>query len=1155
MVVVKAHNGKLLTGYPRVQLGNGSCVSAATPRRGFGVYRYVMSRGLVIAVCFALLSSFFLGCESYMASCDSEPFTEGTGKSLDKLNIAKWMGEPSPCCSLYAVTNNVMAMANVSKSSASTLPVKVVISSSSVEDNNGVLARIWNVPAMLSLGIILPAVSSDKVVYTIQAETVVGAHEKTVEICDRSWWSLTPLAMIPVPGWADFRATWDFHSHEFLESEKKEYHAKTVAASTVQLLLEVLNEDWPKYISDRAQYDKIISFEKSEEAIRLAFDLLESINQSNKRNESTETSKGKVVKFSKYNRKGKYRGERYKIVGNPCISEYKEYDYESEAQKAISDSLSALESRRRQELEKIVQDQLLVVRQLAEVKDESVIEKYEKQLRQHEEQLKEDGLQAGSSELKEALSGLLDKLRLKRKRELAESLLEKRDWKRLRELCVNEKNEEFVSTYNPRVEQIRLEEVRSKAEDALAKGDWQRVLSLSRGERDQTIKKLAVKAEQVRLAEVRRKMEDALAQGDWQRALTCSKGENNKLIKELAARAEQIRLEEVRKKMQDALAKGDWLGVVKLCDDEQNQYLAKEFREKAETCRMEMKRTEAEALLAKNDWPGVVKLFDGEQNQDFAQEYRAKAETCRIDVKRTEAETLLAKNDWPGVAKLCDEEKDQGFVGEYRAKVEKMKAAELEQIKQSNNQTLLENIVQRDDKCEEFREAAIMRITNQTVLANIVMSQSFPKLRKAALQKLNDEETIKRVVEALIKEAENYANGARGNDSEESTLISDLCEIIRTKNITPSIKEALTKVQAKQIIDSWNYDDLAVKHLFCEAKAYDSNAIFTRNAIPCPSTHSIAYDLLEKISDINLQVETAAQLFERHLRLNDGKMSKEYGHYKISKEADVYVEYNFKPENIVRYTSFMGEKHVLYLLDKISSVEVWKMLFDHMPNEIKAKIKSSNEDKAKKIIARAEKIGKERFCIKGFYLGMSIQDAKSLVCYYLPESYVVITEDNTIEIDVEHGGDFDVTPMYFCCADKRGNVYLFNFDKRFLRKWFQYDVQDYHEWADAFGHEFNTPFRRKDTKGKYSVRGITISVKQEAYHYKDIMKGCMISVFGEKDVFDPYSDPTLEEMLNEFTAYRAGAIMRGKAWVKNDWENEDGAREGTLRIRLLSDDD
>ena len=225
-----------------------------------------------------------------------------------------------------------------------------------------------------------------------------------------------------------------------------------------------------------------------------------------------------------------------------------------------------------------------------------------------------------------------------------------------------------------------------------------------------------------------------------------------------------------------------------------------------------------------------------------------------------------------------------------------------------------------------------------------------------------------------------------------------------------------------------------------------------------------------------------------------------------------------------------------------------------MPANIKVETQKALDQKIEGFLTKALEKGKDTFVLKGFYLGMPIAEAQELVSCYLPKSQVVITKHNDIEIDVKHGGNFDVTPMYFCRADKDGKVYLLNFDKRFLRKWFKYDVQDYHEWAIMFGREFKIPFRQKSVKGKFAASDIVINVTQDCYQYKNNMKDYMVSFFGEKDVFDPYGNPTLSEALsNDHRAFRAGVILRGKEWVKNDWENEGGAREGTLRVRLLKD--
>lgn len=620
--------------------------------------------GIVITTSLVLLTSFFSGCQSYMASCDGEACTEEVGKSLRKLSVVKWSAKPewkeddkniiSLRCGLTEVSNNVVSVANLGELGESSLPVKILITSSTIAHNNGAIATIWNVPAFLSLAI-LPIIESDKEAYTIQAETVVGKHEKTVEICNRTWYSIwTPLALVPVPGWADFRAIGDSGDERL-----NEYHAQTLAAFTVQLLSEVAEADWPKYNSDRTKYDKIISFENSDETIRAALDLIRNMRQ----DETHVVNKGRVVKYSKYNWKGKYRGERYKIVGNPSISEYKEFHSESEAEDAIADSLSDLESRRRGALVKIAQDELMAARKLAEVKDVSVIEKYEEELKKKEAQVK-------SSELRRSLAELLGKLRLKRNRDLAEKLLKQRDWQRLRELCTDEKNEGFVALYGPKAEQLRVEEVSKEMKDALAKGDWQHALALSKNENDKIIKELAARAEQIRLEEVRKKMQDALAQGDWQHALSLSKNESDKTIKTLAVKAEQIRVKTKCAEINDALNSRDWKTALKLCQgekDETIEILEKKAGELRDSIKNE-KLAECRKLLAEKKWDDVITVASEESGDELREIVRQATEAKNAALKEArvaklleDAKSFYAEGKWQKAIELLGMEKDDRF--------------------------------------------------------------------------------------------------------------------------------------------------------------------------------------------------------------------------------------------------------------------------------------------------------------------------------------------------------------------------------------------------------------------------------------------------------------------------------------------------------------
>ena len=665
--------------------------------------RKVMSRCFLPTVFFLLSAFLFSGCQSHMASCDVAPLTEETGKMLDKLCVAKWAATTrlkwdkndknwiSAYCKLNVVSSNVIAMANMSNSDESVLPVKVLISSSSNANNNGTIATIWNIPAFLSLAI-LPVVESDKEVYTIQAETVVGKHEKNVEICNRNWFSIwSPLGLIPVPGWADFRVTGDSGKDRL-----RAYHAKTLASSVVQLLSGVAEEDWPKYINNRAQYDKTLSLERSDEVLRAAFDLIKDI----RRDEAVAMREGKVVKFSKYNRKGKYRGERYKVVDHPCISEYQEYDTESEAKKEIANSTFDLRRRREQVFEKISRAELKVVERLAEVKEVDIIEKYE-------EQIKKEASDARSEELKEALANLLDKVRLKRKRIEADELVAQRNWKQLRELCADEKDGEFVSTYSPKAEVFRVEEVCKEMKDALTKGDWQHALALSKDESDKIVKELAAQAEQIRLEEVRKKMQDALTKGDWQHALSLSKNESDKAIKALAVKAEQIRVKAKYTEINNALNSRDWKTALKLCQGEQDETI-KALEKKAGELRNLIKReklAECRKLLAEKKWDDVIAVASEFSDDEFIDVIRQATEAKNAVLKEARVAKLLedakrfyAEGKWQKAIELLGMEKDDRLKAFGREIFEHIPLRRTEDDPDERDQ------LQEEDKGDEFRE-------------------------------------------------------------------------------------------------------------------------------------------------------------------------------------------------------------------------------------------------------------------------------------------------------------------------------------------------------------------------------------------------------------------------------------------------------------------
>ena len=68
--------------------------------------------------------------------------------------------------------------------------------------------------------------------------------------------------------------------------------------------------------------------------------------------------------------------------------------------------------------------------------------------------------------------------------------------------------------------------------------------------------------------------------------------------------------------------------------------------------------------------------------------------------------------------------------------------------------------------------------------------------------------------------------------------------------------------------------------------------------------------------------------------------------------------------------------------------------------------------------------------------------------------------------------DVDVSPshgMHFCEADVNGVVYRLNFNVKMLKKWYQFDVQDYSEWAQKYAEETNVRLVRRQVKGEKNL--------------------------------------------------------------------------------------
>lgn len=198
--------------------------------------------------------------------------------------------------------------------------------------------------------------------------------------------------------------------------------------------------------------------------------------------------------------------------------------------------------------------------------------------------------------------------------------------------------------------------------------------------------------------------------------------------------------------------------------------------------------------------------------------------------------------------------------------------------------------------------------------------------------------------------------------------------------------------------------------------------------------------------------------------------------------------------------------------------------------------------------------------IKGFYLGMSLEEVEILLDYYFPGiSYS--RKDGAVVIANE--------VMHFC-ETKFEKVTRLNFSRNLLEKLFDYDVQSDREWLEKFAAEYNLKFKPGYVKDRKEKGDASISVSQECYTHRNSRKNFIMKYFGEKDVFDYNKDPeefeadAMREFArsnnsNPFSAYGVGlkyGIMAGnvktvRKWVKENYINGKGGEEGSLRIEIL----
>ena len=221
------------------------------------------------------------------------------------------------------------------------------------------------------------------------------------------------------------------------------------------------------------------------------------------------------------------------------------------------------------------------------------------------------------------------------------------------------------------------------------------------------------------------------------------------------------------------------------------------------------------------------------------------------------------------------------------------------------------------------------------------------------------------------------------------------------------------------------------------------------------------------------------------------------------------------------------------------------------------------------VLSKSAEISKNTFCIKGFHLGMRIDEAESLLDHYFPDmahKRVLSTKGPIVS--------FLNRTMHFCETEK-GRVVRLNFTRKMLEKWFDYDAQSDYEWIRSFAREHELEFRSRNVRERKTKGSASVEVSQPCYSHKNIRKRFQLTYFGEKDISDYNKDP--DEIIDdakqsvaslgifnmEFSdlAYKKGyeaaraadCVKQVRDWLNNWYDNENGAEEGTLRLEQLAD--
>lgn len=209
------------------------------------------STGFLLCLC---------GCRSSMVVRDSDrtPMTDGavSGQyALEKIVVGVGGIDEEAVRMALRDDATLKAIFKGKLEDKDSLPINVTITCTTTNVNGDVAS--WNNLVALCTLSLWPRVESTEHEYTLTVSSVVGSRKSSFKLMNRSWSGISPVAMVPVPGWSDLRGE---------DAEIKRFHVAEIVRA-VQEVCAKLPDDYSAFKKDQSRYLAIISQIRQNELI------------------------------------------------------------------------------------------------------------------------------------------------------------------------------------------------------------------------------------------------------------------------------------------------------------------------------------------------------------------------------------------------------------------------------------------------------------------------------------------------------------------------------------------------------------------------------------------------------------------------------------------------------------------------------------------------------------------------------------------------------------------------------------------------------------------------------------------------------------------------------------------------------------------------